>query len=94
MVIPTGLIITAAIGTLGVGAAGHGRADTVLDGDSLDGRGCTEGDGLFILQALVGRRATIHGVEDRCSCRTAHGHLGRIRERGAADNVDAGQINS
>ena len=93
MVIPTRLIITAAF-HLAVGAAGHGRADTILDGDSLDGRGGAQGDGLLILQALVGRGRAVHGVEDRCSCRTAHGHLGRIRERGAADNVDAGQINS
>ena len=63
MVIPTGLIITAGVGALAVGAAGHCRADSVLDGDSLDGRGGRERDGLLILQALVGRRATIYGVD-------------------------------
>ena len=62
MVIPTGFVITAAF-HLAVGAAGHGRADSVLDGDSLHGRGGRERDGLLILQALVGRRRAIHGVD-------------------------------
>ena len=62
MVIPTGLIITAAF-YLAVGAAGHGRADTVLDGDSLDGGRSRERDRLLILQALVGRSRAIHGVD-------------------------------
>ena len=63
MIIPTGLVITAAIGTLGVGARGYCRAYTILDGDSLHSRGGAERDGLFILQALVGRSRTTHGVD-------------------------------
>ena len=62
MVIPTRLVVTAAF-HLAVGAAGHGRADTVLDGDSLDGRSGRERDGLLILQALVGRRRAVYGVD-------------------------------
>ena len=30
MIVPTGLIITAGVGALGVGAAGHGRADASI----------------------------------------------------------------
>ena len=63
MIIPTRLILTAGIHTLGVGAAGHAGADAVLDGDSLHGRGLTQGDGLFVLQALVGRRRAVNGVD-------------------------------
>ena len=62
MVVTARLVITAAF-YLAVGAAGHGRADTVLDGDSLDGRSCRERDGLLILQALVGRSRAVHGVD-------------------------------
>ena len=82
MVIPTRFIVTAGVGALGVGAAGHAGAYTVLDGDSLDGRGLAQGDGLFILQALVGRSRTIHRVEDAGSCRTAHGHLRALLKLG------------
>ena len=63
MIIPTGLVVTAGIRALGVGAAGHCAGDTVLDGDSLHGSSGRERDGLFILQALVGRSRTIHGVD-------------------------------
>ena len=63
MVVPTRFIITAGIGALGVGAAGHAGANSVLDGDGLDGRGLAQGDGLFILQALVGRSRTIYRVD-------------------------------
>jgi hypothetical protein len=63
MVIPTRFIITAGIGALGVGAAGHAGAYSVLDGDGLDGRGLAQGDGLFILQALVGRRRAVNRVD-------------------------------
>ena len=63
MVVTTRLVVTATIGTLGVGAAGHCRADSILDGDSLDGRGRAQGDGLLILQALVGRGAAVYGVD-------------------------------
>ena len=63
MIIPTGFIITAGIGALGVGAAGHAGANSVLDGDGLDGRGLAQGDGLFILQALVGRRRAVNRVD-------------------------------
>ena len=63
MIIPTRFVITAGIGALGVGAAGHAGAYTVLDGDSLHGRGGAQGDGLLILQALVGRSRTIYRVD-------------------------------
>ena len=63
MVVTTRFVITAAIGTLGVGTAGHCAGYTVLDGDSLDGRGLAQGDGLLILQALVSRSRTIYRVD-------------------------------
>ena len=75
MVIPSRLILTAGIHTLGVSAAGHAGADAILDGDGLHGGGLTQGDGLLVLQALVGRRRAVNGVEDAGTCRTAHGHL-------------------
>ena len=63
MIIPTRLIFTAGIAALGIGAAGHAGADTVLDGDSLHGGGLTQGDGTLVQGALSGRRAAIHGVD-------------------------------
>ena len=63
MVIPTGLIVTAGIGALAVGAAGNCTGHTVLDGDSLNGRGRAQRDGLLILQALISRGSAIHGVD-------------------------------
>lgn len=63
MIIPSRFIITAGIGALGVGAAGHAGADTILDGDSLDGGGLAQSDGLLILQALVGRRRAVNGID-------------------------------
>ena len=63
MIIPTRFIITAGIGTLSVGARGYCTGHSILDGDSLDGRGLTQGDGLLILQALVGRRRAVNGVD-------------------------------
>ena len=62
MVVTTGLVVTAAF-YFRVGAAGHGRADTVLDGDGLHGSGRAQGDGLLILQALVGRSRAVNGVD-------------------------------
>ena len=56
LVIPTGL-------HLGVRAAGHAGAHSVLDGDSLDGGSLTQGDGLLVLQALIRRSAAIYGVD-------------------------------
>ena len=63
MIVTSRLIITAAIGTLGVGAAGYCAGHSILDGDSLDGRGRAQGDRLLILQTLVGRRAAVYRVD-------------------------------
>ena len=63
MVIPSGLILTAGIHTLGVGAAGHAGADAVLDGDSLHGGGLTQGDGLLVFETLIGRGRAVNGVD-------------------------------
>ena len=61
MVIPTGLVIAAL--TLREGLAGHRARHAVLHRNRLHGRGCAQGDGLLILQALVGRGAAINGVD-------------------------------
>ena len=63
MIIPSRLILAAGVHALGVGAAGHAGADTILDGDGLHGRGLTQGDGLLVLLALVGRRTAVNGVD-------------------------------
>ena len=63
MIIPSRLILTAGIAALGVGAAGYRAAHTILDSDGLDGGGLTQGDGLLVLQALVGRRRAVNGVD-------------------------------
>ena len=64
MVTSTGFIVTATAGFhLAVGAAGHAGRYSILNGDSLDGRGRAQGDRLFILQALVGRSRAIYGVD-------------------------------
>ena len=63
MVIPTRFILATSVHTLGVGAAGYRAAHTILDGDSLHGRGLAQGDGLLVLQALVGRRTAVNGVD-------------------------------
>ena len=63
MVVPTAFAFTSGIGALGVGAAGHAGADAILDGDGLHGRGLTQGDGLLVLLALVGRRTAVNGVD-------------------------------
>ena len=54
---------TTGVSALGVGAAGYAGAHSILDGDSLHSGSCRERDGLLILQALVGRRAAINGVD-------------------------------
>ena len=61
MIIPSRLVVTAL--TLREGLAGHRARHTVLDGNRLHRSGGAQGDGLLILQALVGRRAAINGVD-------------------------------
>ena len=65
MVVTSRFILTTATGihALGVGAAGHAGADTILDGDSLHGGGLTQSDGTLIQGALSGRRAAVNGVD-------------------------------
>ena len=90
MVIPTGFVIATL--HLGISTARHTRTYAVLDRDGLHGRGCAQRDGLLILQTLIRRSRSIHRIVDARPRRTADGHLGRIRERGATDNVDASKL--
>ena len=54
---------TTGVGALGIGAAGHCRAHTILDGDGLHHGSLSQSDGLFILQALVCRHSAVQGVD-------------------------------
>ena len=63
MIIDDGVVVTSTGFHLAVGAAGYRAAHTILDGDSLDGGGGAQGDGLLILQTLVGRGRAIYGVD-------------------------------
>ena len=78
---------TAGVSALGIGAAGYAGAHTILDGDGLHHSSLRQCDGLFILQALVGRDRAVKGVEDAGAGRTTHGHLSRFLKLGVATEV-------
>ena len=64
MVVTSRLVLTTATGlNLGVGARSHGARNAILNRNRLQRGRCAQGDGLFILQALVGRRTAVNGVD-------------------------------
>ena len=90
MVVAAGFIVSTS--PLGELPGGHRAADTILDGDGLDGRGGSQAEGLAVEIALCGRSAAVSGVAYLGTVRSGDAYLGALIEK--SGTTDYGSIHS